>query len=298
MTPVLSDLFQQLAATVEQAGGSVARVEARRRIPSSGIVWDGGLVVTAYHALERDEGIKVALPGADPVEATIVGADAATDIAVLRADVGGAVPLAHVAADDVRVGHIALALGRPGQSVRATMGIVGAYGGGWRTPMGGHLGHYLQADITLYPGFSGGPVVEASGQLLGMNTSGIMRAASPVIPAADLRRIVDAIAQHGHLRRGYLGVTSQPARLPEALAEELGQRSGLLVAFVEPGSPAERAGMLMGDVIVGFGGEPIVQMDDLLAALAEAADTQASIKIVRSGKVTELTTDVGERGQS
>ena len=298
MTPVLSDLSQQLAAAVEQAGGSVARVEARRRIPSSGIVWDGGLIVTAYHALERDEGIKVALLGADPVEATIVGADTATDIAVLRADVGGAVPLAHVAADDVRVGHIALALGRPGQSVRATMGIVGAYGGGWRTPMGGHLAHYLQADITLYPGFSGGPLVEASGQLLGMNTSGIMRAAAPVIPAADLRRIVDAIAQHGHLRRGYLGVTSQPARLPEALAEELGQRSGLLVAFVEPGSPAERAGMLLGDVIVGFGDEPIVHMDDLLAALAEAADTQASIKIVRSGKVTELTTDVGERGQS
>ena len=296
MAQALSALSQEIAEAVEQAGGSVVRVEARRRIPSSGTVWADGTIVTAYHALEADEGIKVGLPDGSLVDATVAGADPATDVAVLRADTGAGQALVPVPPDDVRVGHLALALGRPGQTVRATMGIVSAYGGAWRTPMGGRLEHYLHADVTLYPGFSGGPLVDAAGRLVGMNTSGIVRGASPVVPAADLERIVDALARHGRIRRGYLGVTSQPVRLPDALAEELGQGSGLLVAFVEPDSPADRAGVLLGDVIVGFGGEAVAHMDDLLAALSEAADSDTTLRMVRSGAVTEVAVKVGERG--
>ncbi|MEX2430319.1 MAG: trypsin-like peptidase domain-containing protein, partial [Dehalococcoidia bacterium] len=175
---VLSEMSNALAGAVAQAGGSVARVEARGRFPASGIVWSAdGVIVTAHHVVERDEGIRVGM-GEESVPATLVGRDPATDIAVLRAEASGLTPITWADADALKVGHITLALGRPGKTVRATMGIASAVGGPWQGPGGGRFERYLQADVAMHPGFSGGPLIDASGAGHGMNTSALIRAAT------------------------------------------------------------------------------------------------------------------------
>ena len=296
MAEVLTELSNALAAAVETAGPSVAHVEARNRYPASGIVWSSdGVIVTASHVVRREEGIVVGV-GEEGVPAVLVGRDPATDIAVLRSEATGLTPPRWADPGELKVGHITLALGRPGRTVRATMGIASAVGAGWRTPAGGRIDRYLQADVAMHPGFSGGLLIDAEGAALGMNTSALLRAATPSIPASDVKRVVEALLAHGHVRRGYLGITPQPARLPAALAERLGQETGLLVTFAEPGAPAEQAGVLLGDVIVAIEGTATRQVDDLFGVLAELADRTVTVTVVRGGEVRELSVAVGERG--
>jgi len=148
----------------------------------------------------------------------------------------------------------------------------------------------------MHPGFSGGPLIATDGSVLGMNTSGLLRAATPTVPAADVRRIVEALLAHGAVSRGYLGITPQPARLPADLATELGRETGLLVTFVEPDGPAAKGGLMLGDVIVAFDGANVEDADDLFGALADAAGRQSSVTMIRGGQIVETTLEVGERG--
>lgn len=295
MADVLAELSDALAAAAASAGDSVARVEARDRIPASGIVWSAdGVIVTAEHVVERDDRITVGIDG-DSVPATLVGRDGATDIAVLRAELSGLKPMAWAEPDALRVGHVTLALGRPGRSVRATMGIASAIGPSWQSPGGRRFERYLQADVAMPPGFSGGPLVDVNGRGIGMNTSALRRFASPTVPAGDVRRVTETLLEHGTVRRGYLGVTPQPARLSAALAKELDQETGLLVTFVEVGGPADQAGVLLGDVIVAFDGAPVQHIDDLFGALAETAGSKATVRVLRGGKLSDVAVTVGER---
>ena len=295
MTQVLTSLSDALAETVATGGSSVVRVEARDRVPASGIVWPEGVIVTAHHVVERDENIMVGLPDGEEVTATLAGRDPTTDLAVLRAEAGGLPEPTWADTDGLRVGHLVLALGRPGQNVRATMGIVGALGEGWRTPAGGSLDRYLQTDTVMYPGFSGGPLVDAAGRVLGLNTSAILRGVSLTVPTLTVRRIVETILAHGRVQRGYLGVGAQPTPLPEKLAQELSQETGLLLVSVEPGSPAERGGMFLGDTIVSLAGQPVRRLDDLLAGLGgEQIGKQVPIRIVRGGQLQEITVTLVE----
>ena len=298
MSEVLTELSTALASAVETAGPGVARVEARRRYPGSGLVWSAdGVIVTASHIVRRDDNIRVGI-GDESVEAELVGRDEATDIAVLKATSGSYSPARWADADTIKVGHITLALGRPGRSVRATMGIVSAIGGEWRSPGGGRFERYLQADVSMHPGFSGGLLIDSAGGALGMNTSGLLRAATPTIPAADIQRVTEALLMHGAVSRGYLGITPQHAHLPEVLAQRLGQGSGLLVAYLEPDGPASTAGVLLGDVITSFDGSPIEGIDDLFASLADSAGRAAKLGLIRGGEPREVDVTVGERGRS
>jgi S1-C subfamily serine protease len=189
-----------------------------------------------------------------------------------------------------------LALGRPGRSVQATLGIVSALGDSWRTALGGAIDRYLQTDVVMYPGFSGGPLVNASGQVAGLNTSALLRGISLAIPTGTVERVVETLLAHGRVRRGYLGVSTQPVRLPAGLAQQLGQETGLLLVAVEPDSPAEKDGLLLGDTIVALAGSPVRHHDDLLALLSGDRVGQAvPVKIVRSGQVQEIQVHVGER---
>jgi S1-C subfamily serine protease len=297
MSEFLSDLSNALAGVVETAGRSVVRVEGRRRLPASGIIWSAdGVIVTAHHVVEQDEAIGIGLPNGESVLATLAGRDPTTDVAVLRAGTSGLVPAARAGVDALRVGHLALALGRLGRTVQATLGIVSALGGEWRTPAGGQLDRYLQTDVVMYPGFSGGPLVDAAGQLLGLNTSALLRGVSLTVPASSLERVVETLLAHGRVRRGWLGVGAQPVRLPEALAQQLGQETGLLLISVNADSPAERGGLLLGDTIVGLAGQPVRQMDDLLALLSgDRVGVATPVRIVRSGQLQQLEVVIGER---
>jgi len=286
-----------MATTVEAAGASVVRVEARRRLPASGIVWSSdGVIVTAYHVVERDENIGVGLPNAETVSATLVGRDPTTDLAVLRAQATDLTPPTWAEPEDLRVGHLVLGLGRPGRTVQATLGIVSALGESWRTPAGGRIEPYLQTDLVMYPGFSGGPLVDVAGRVLGLNTSALLRGISLSVPTPTLRQVVDTLLTHGRVRRGYLGVGAQPVRLPADLVDELGQETGLLLVSVEPEGPAGSAGLTLGDTIVALDGQPVRHMDELLALLgSDRVGASAPVRIVRGGQAQELTVTIGER---
>jgi len=293
-------MSEALAQVVGAAGPAIVRVEARRHTPASGILWSAdGLIVTANHVLRRDDNITVGLADGQTAAATLVGRDPTTDLAVIQLTgehAGAVTPLTTAADAELGVGHFVLALGRPGRTVQATFGIVSALGDSWRTPMGGQIDRYLQTDVVMYPGFSGGPLVGANGRLLGLNTSGLGQGVSLAIPAATVNRVVDALRSHGRVRRGYLGVSTQRVRLPEAVAAEAGQKTGLLVVSVETGSPAEEGGLTLGDTLLALGDRAIVSHEDLLAALSgEVVGQKEVVRVLRGGQTQELTIKIGER---
>ncbi len=214
MTNVMMEISNGMAEAVNIADPSVVRVEGRRRVPATGIVWsEDGVIVTANHVVRHDDGIVVGLADGRSVPATLVGRDPSTDIAVLRVGEGGLSALVEANKQELGVGNLVLALGRPGKTVQATLGIVSALGDSWQTRMGGRIDRYLQTDVLMYPGFSGGPLVDGNGRLLGMNTSGIMGGVSLAIPTQTLSRVADALLTHGRMKRGYLGVSTQKVRV-------------------------------------------------------------------------------------
>ena len=296
MAGVLSGLSEDLAAVVAQVEPAVVQVEGRRRMAASGIVWSAdGVIVTAHHVLESDEEKRVGLPDGRSIAASVVGRDPQTDLAVLRADTGGLAAPSWRDAAGLHVGHIVLALGRPGKTVRATLGVVSALGGAWISPAGGKIEPYLQTDVLMYPGFSGGPLVNASGDVLGLNTSAILRGISITVPTLTVRSVVDTILAHGRVQRGYLGVGTQPVRLPAATAQKQGQETAVLLVSVASGSPADKAGLLLGDTVLALGGEQVRTLDDLrtrLSATAVGAKTQ--VKVLRGGEVRDIGVTIGE----
>lgn len=291
MSAVLPDLSEALADAVAAAAHGLVRVEGRERLPATGIVWDAeGLIVTAHHVLEQDENIKVGFEDGETVTAEVVGRDPATDLALLRTSKRSSSVPEWADSETLRVGHMVLALGRPGTSVRATLGIVSALGKAWRTPAGGPVDRYLQTDTVMYPGFSGGPLVDAQGRFVGLNTSALLRSVSIAVPLPTLNRVVKELSEQGSVRRAYLGVGAQPARLPEAIAKELDQETGLLLVSVEQGSAAEVGGLFLGDTLVSLGGVPVRHLDDLFSSLDGGVIGQPiAARILRSGQLEELT---------
>lgn len=296
MATALTELSDALATAVENAGKSVVRVKGRRRLGASGIVWrDDGTIVTANHVVKRNDGVTVTLPDGVPHKATVVGRDTSTDLAVLRVEGEDFVPAAH--SEDLKVGHLVLALGRPGQTVQATLGIISALGTEtWRTPMGGEVDRYLQTDVVMYPGFSGGPLINTQGQLLALNSSALVRGVSVAVPVATVSSVVDSLVEHGRIQRGYLGISTQPVRLPASTAEELGQDTGLLIVGVEADSPADKGGLVLGDAIVDLDGQRVRHHDDLLRLLSgERVGRKTPVRILRGGQLQTVNVTIGER---
>ncbi len=296
-TTHIHEISNQLAAAVEAAGASVLRVEARHRRPSSGIVWSAdGVIVTANHKVERDDDIRVGLPDGRDVAATLVGRDPRTDVAVLRAEATGLSPATWATGDGPKVGHLVLALSRPGQNVRASLGIVSAVADEWRTRAGGRIDRWVETDAVHQPGFTGGLLVDAAGHGLGMDDAGLRRGRGLIVPAATLARVVTSILAHGGVRRGYLGIAVQPIRLPEAVAVARGTAAGLILVAVEPGGPAEKAGLFLGDVLLALDGQPAADPGALQSLLDEdRVGKEIALTILRGGEVKELRATVGAR---
>ncbi len=294
----LTRLSSELSSIVEALAPSVVRIEARRRLPASGLVWSAdGLVLAASHAIELDEHIRLGLGDGRTVPAALVGRDPATDIALVRAEAGDLTPAPWADPHGARVGHVVLSLGRPGRTVRARLGLLSAAADGWRTAGGAQIERYLEIDADPAPGFSGGPVADASGRVIGMATSSLVRRAVLAVPVPTVRRITDALLAHGRIRRGYLGIGAQPVRLPAALCHEVGQEAGLLLISVEPGSPAEQAGLMLGDTLVSLGPAPVHHLRDVLGLLgAEQIGASLPVRVLRAGRMLEASVVVGERG--
>ena len=300
MSSVLQEMSNAFADTVKTVGGGIVRVEARRRLPASGIVWsEDGLIVSANHVVRQDEKIGIGLADGQTVSAELVGRDPTTDLVVLRAAASGlTVPdWGNTQAQTMGVGHLVLALGRPGKTVQATLGIISALSqDNWRTPAGGLLDRYLQTDVVMYPGFSGGPLVDVNGQVLGLNTSALLRGVSLTVPAASISQVVETLLAHGRVRRGYLGISTQPVRLPESLRQQLGQETGLLLVAVEEGSPGAKGGLVLGDTIVTFDGVSVRAYDDLIALLSgDKVGQEVPAQIIRGGQMQEVKVAIGER---
>ncbi len=284
----LAALSNELAAVVEGAGHSVVAVHARPRFASSGVLWRPGVVITAEHTVRREEEITVTLPDGVNVPATLAGSDPGTDLAILK--VGTASTPTIRAAAEVAPGNLALAIGRSEDSgVNATMGIVSAVSGPWRTWRGGRLDRYIRLDLTLYPGSSGGLVVNAAGEAVGIATSVLSRIAGLAIPASTIDRVADEILTRGRVARGYLGVGLQPVELAD-------HQKGLIVLSLESGGPAAKAGVLIGDILTQLGGSAVGDTDDIQAVLEPLVVGQPVAAVVSRGGVSqEIAITIGER---
>ena len=300
----LSAFSDQLADVVAKAARSIVTVAARPRQTATGILWKSEnetIVLTADHVVEREDDIKVVLPDGKEVKAQLIGRDPGTDLAALRlpTDALGADAQPAETGGALRPGHLVLAIGRPGKDgPRVSFGAVSAIDGPRRSWHGGEIEGVIFADVTLYPGFSGGPLVDLSGKVVGLNSSHLTRQTSSAIPLVTLDRVAKTLLTHGRVRRGYLGVGTQQVPLPEALAQKAGltQESALLVVNVEPGSPAEKGGLMLGDLLALVGDQPIIDVDSLRAQLSsDKLDQALSVRVIRGGEVQNLTITVGER---
>jgi S1-C subfamily serine protease len=289
----LLSLSNDLAAAVERAAPAVVAVHARR-LPSTGIHWRPGIVVTAEHTVRTAEDITVTMADGRSLPAVLAGRDPGTDLAVLRvADAGSVVA---TLGDDaaLKVGHMVLALG---YGPRASWGVISALGPRWRSWRGGDIDRLVRLDLVLYPGFSGGPLVDAAGRVVGLNTSGLARETRLALPVTMVTRVADELLQKGHVSRGYLGLGMQPVRLPEPLRAQFGLGAGaLIVVMVEPSGPAARAGVLLGDVLVAMDGEPVGDLEDVQARLgSDRVGAEIPAVVLRGGVRTELRITVGEQ---
>ncbi|PYQ15811.1 MAG: serine protease [Acidobacteria bacterium] len=297
MSDIASDLSDRLASVAASAGAAVVRVEGRRRAASSGVVFGAdGAVVTAHHCLDWDEGIRVGLADGVTVPAALVGRDPSTDLALLRVQATGLATPSWTGPEEARVGQLVLGLSRPERGIRAGLGVVSATGEAWRTPAGSRVDRYIEADLALHAGFSGGLVVDASGRALGIETAGLVRGTAVVLPAPTVRRVAESLAAHGHVRRGFLGVGTMPVRLGAEQEKALGQPTALLVTSVQPDSAAARAGVLLGDALLAFDGHALHRPGDLFARLDEdAIGRRATLRVLRAGEVRDVAAQVGAR---
>ncbi|MBR8832895.1 MAG: trypsin-like peptidase domain-containing protein [Stigonema ocellatum SAG 48.90 = DSM 106950] len=292
-------LSNSLADTVEQVGSAVVAVNGGKRFSPSGIHWQNGIIVTSDESLHRYDEITVTLSDARSVPVTFLGHDPSTDVAVFRLQ-NIELPVAKIGdAKTLKPGHLVLGLARNSEGdIRAAMGAVSVVSGAWRSMSGGNIDQFIRPDITLYQGFAGGPLVDAAGNVVGMNTSG-RRGTVLTIPAATVNRVVDQLVAKGRIPRGYLGLGMQPVRLPENMktALNLTSASGVIVVNVEPNGPADNAGVLLGDVLVEFDGTSIKDTADVLGLLNNSDRVGKTIqsRIVRGGALVEIAIAIGER---
>ena len=295
---VLVELSDALADAAEKTGKATVLVNARRRMPASGIVYAADLILTADHVVERQEDITVTLDDRTEISARVAGRDAGSDLAVLKLE-RAAGTVAEPTKSPARLGQIALALARPStDGIEASLGTVSAIGGPVRTERGGMLERYIRTDSISYPGFSGGPLVAADGTVLGINTSGLGRGAAITIPADIAWKVAETLAKHGHIKHGYLGIRSQTVEIPDASQKALKreQATGLLVVSVENDSPAPKAGLIVGDILVVVAGVPVLHHDELFARLSsDVVGKSTPVEILRGGQPQMLNVLIGER---
>jgi S1-C subfamily serine protease len=287
-------LSDNLADASEAVGRSVVSI-AGRRWPASGVVQAPDLVLTAAHAVNRLDHLVLRVGDAER-QAQLVGQDPALDLALLRVPGALLTPARWRPSAALRAGSLLLAVSRPRGGLRVRLGLLGGVGPGFQTAWGARVDAALEVELSPRPGLAGAALGDVEGQVVGLVVSGLGRARRMVLPAETLGRVAVELLAHGRVRRGYLGVGTQPVRLPPQLHGVAGRTQGLLVVAVEPGSPADAAGVTFGDVLLQIGSTPTSDVHDLLGTLAQAPVGEAlTVKLLRAGAVHERPVMVGVR---
>jgi S1-C subfamily serine protease len=251
--------------------------------------WKDGVIVTTEGTIKQEEDITVTLPGGKRIPATLAGRDRGTDLAALRISAGSLAVAKLGDPESLRPGNLVLALARLDEgAARAAFGAVSATGGKWRAWKGGEIDRWLQSDLTIYPGFGGGPLVDTAGRIHGVNSGGLSRPLATTIPVETVNRVVTQLLERGYVPRGWIGAAMQPV--------QLNKRGGLLLVSVEGDTPAEKAGLLLGDVVVAIDGKNVDTFDELLDVISgDAIGKRVRLDVVRAGKQQAVEIVIGER---
>jgi serine protease Do len=297
-TSPLLTLSNQIADVVSSVAPSVVQVQGRRR-PASGIAYGDDVVLTTARALGREEGLHVTAGDGRTVEAELAGWDPATGLAVLRAP-GLAVPPVSIANETARVGQIAIAVARSwSNALTASAGIVAVIGGPLRTGHGQSIVQVIRTTAPMHDGFAGGAFVDAAGRVAGLATAASIRGLGVIIPVSIAWRTAAEVLQHGHPKRGYLGLAGQRVQLGARQQQDISRERGLLIIGVTPDGPADRAGLLVGDIILEFDGKPVESAEDLLDLLTgERAGKKITVGLLRAGTRQDVSVTAAERQPS
>jgi S1-C subfamily serine protease len=288
-----------LAEATEKAARQTVAVHSGVRGSTSGVIWRPGLIVTAEHGVRRGEEIPVTLPDGKVASAKVVGRDPSTDLAVLKCEAANSAAATATDGNAFKVGQLALVVGRTRASGPvAALGIVSLAAGERRLWGGGAISPYVRLDVALQGIAVGGAVVNANGEIVGIATPKFAPAGALAVTAGTVNRVVDALLAKGHIPRGYLGVGMQPVRLPEKLREELRreEKTAAMVLEVEAGGPADKAGVVIGDILVGINGKPVMRLEDVQAHLhGEQIGKTVQAEFLRGGVKREASIVVAER---
>jgi S1-C subfamily serine protease len=296
--PDLRAWSHAVSKLIEEAGTSVVAVRSEAYRVNSGVVIAPDLIAVNDHALRREGALTVHLPDGGRSSATILGRDPSVDVAILKTETGALTPVTPEPDDELRPGAFVVVVGRTlDAGLSASTGILGAVSGPKRTWRAGTLDRFLRLDANVYPSQNGAAVISAAGKFVGMANAALLRHSAVAVPLATLRRVADELVREGRIRKGYLGVGLQPVRIPEHLRKKTtAAETGLMVISVEPASPAEEAGLQLGDVLTAASGQAIADVDDLQAALGgEAVGKPVRVSLLRAGEPAEVEIVVGER---
>ena len=295
-TSLLRALSNQMADAVERVTPSLVIVNGRQRQPASGLIYGPDLVLTADHVLEREEDLTIQTHDHRTLPAQFVGRDLGTDLALLRVASLGLAP-AQATTESVRVGQLVLAVGRtPGDGPMASTGVVSTIGGPLRTGRGTILERYIRTDATPYPGFSGGPLIDAQGDVVGILTTGLVNGVALAIPMDIAKGIADTLAKQGYIKRGYLGISSQLVELPVSQRAGRNQEHGLLIVKVDENSPAQQGGVLVGDIVVALDGHSINDSEELqLLLVGDRVGRAVPVEVMRGNTLQTLSVTIGQR---
>jgi serine protease Do len=306
MSSPLIELSDALAQATQNAAASAVAVHTESRGSSSGVIWRTGVIVTAEHALRRDEEIHVTLPDGRVVPATLAGRDPSTDLAVLKCaetaatiTTGTATPPQFGDPAALKPGSLTLVVGRTRASGPvAALGVVSLVAPKRQGWTGASLAPYIRLDVSLQPTASGGAVVDPQGRTMGIATPRFGRFGVVAIPASTVNSVTDTLLQKGRVPRGYLGVGLQPVRLPDGLRQSLHREElgAVIVLEVEPDGPAHQAGIVIGDIFVSLAGRQVSRLEDVHSQLHGAAiGKPLDLQFIRGGSLQRASVIVGER---
>jgi S1-C subfamily serine protease len=299
MGNVWQELSKEISKIVDDVGRSIVAVDGRSGHTSSGIVWRPDSVITAAHTVRQETGIRVITGPERSLQARLVGRDRGADVAVLKLDGEAEAPRAEFgSAASLSVGGLAVAVGRTRRgNIVASAGIISGLMGEWRVQRT-RIDQFIRPDLNLYPGFSGGALTGPEGKITGLNTSGLLRGKPITIPSSTLMRIAEELASKGSVAQPYIGVVMQPVQIPEPLQKSIGAHipAGLLVMHVEPGGPADTAGILLGDILLELDGAAFDDLDEVHEILdRKGVDQEVQATLIRGGQKKQAAIRIGAR---